>query len=61
MNASRLVSQADALYFGVAIAVTVIELAMLATTPGLGRFALEYAFIAQLTISMCLEFGAAFL
>lgn len=60
MNASRLVSQADALYFGVAIAVTVIELAMLATTPGLGRFALEYAFIAQLTISMCLEFGAAF-
>lgn len=61
MNASRIVGRADALYFAVAITVTIIELAVIATTPTLGALALEYSLIAQLTLSVLVEFGAAYI
>lgn len=60
MNISNRVARADALYFAIAITVTIIELAVIATTPTLGVLALEYALIAQLTISILIEFGAAY-
>lgn len=60
MIVSRRVARADALYFAIAISVTIIELAVIATTPRLGALALEYALIAQLTISILVEFGTAY-
>lgn len=61
MNAYQRVGRADALYLSIAITVTIIELAIIATTPTLGAFALEYALIAQLAISIFVEFGIAYL
>lgn len=61
MNACRTVGRAESLYFAVAITVTIIELAVIATTPTLGTLALEYALIAQLAISVLVEFGAAYI
>ncbi len=61
MNAYQQVGRADALYFSVAITVTIIELAIVATTPSLGTLALEYALIAQLAISILVEFGIAYM
>lgn len=49
------------MYFAVAITVTIIELAVIATTPTLGALALEISVIAQLTISVLVEFGAAYI
>ncbi|MNM51971.1 hypothetical protein D3C81_630420 [compost metagenome] len=59
MSTALQVRRADALYFGIATAVTIIELAVIATTPGLGEFALEFALILQLLVAVVLEFGAA--
>lgn len=60
MNVKLRVKRADALYFAIAITVSIIELAIIATTPDLGAFALEYALITQLTLSIIVEFGAAY-
>ncbi|HEX8592048.1 MAG TPA: hypothetical protein VF682_02015 [Pseudomonas sp.] len=57
----RRVKRADALYFAIAITVTLIELAIIATTPTLGAFALEYALITQLALSILVEFGTAYI
>lgn len=59
MSTALQVRRADALYFGIAMAVTIIELAVIATTPELGEFALEFALVLQLLVSVVLEFGAA--
>ncbi|MCQ2996197.1 hypothetical protein NLO95_19015 [Pseudomonas syringae] len=61
MNVDLRVKRADALYFAIAITVTIIELAIIATTPHLGAFALEYAFISQLGLSIIVEFGTAYI
>lgn len=61
MNACHRVGRADALYFAIAITVTIVELAIIATTPSLGTLALEYALIAQLAISILVEFGTAYI
>lgn len=59
MSTALQVRRADALYFGIATAVTIIELAVIATTPELGEFALEFALVLQLLVAVVLEFGAA--
>ncbi|MCD5989422.1 hypothetical protein KDX30_16145 [Pseudomonas sp. CDFA 553] len=61
MNVDLRVKRADALYFAIAITVTIIELAIIATSPHLGAFALEYALITQLALSILVEFGTAYI
>lgn len=61
MNTHYRVGRADALYFAIAITVTIVELAVIATSPGLGELALEYAFVAQLVISILVEFITGYL
>ena len=61
MNAWFRLKRADSLYFAIAITVTIVELAIIATTPTLGTLALEYALVAQLALSILIEFSTAYL
>jgi hypothetical protein len=56
LAASKIVARSDAVYGGVAIGVTILELALIATNPSLGNLALEFALITQLLISLIVEF-----
>ena len=58
MKANQIISRSDAMYCGIAMAVTILELALIATNPQLGNHALEIALIVQLIISASLEFYA---
>ena len=58
MNTHPLISRSDAMYCGIAMAVTILELALIATNPQLGVYALEIALLLQLIISASLEFYA---
>lgn len=61
MSAYLRAGRADALYFAIAITVTIIEVAIIATTPALGIMALEYALITQLFISVLVEFCISYI
>lgn len=58
MKAAQLIGRSDAMYCGIAMTVTILELALIATNPQLGAYALEIALLLQLTISASLEFYA---
>lgn len=58
MKAIQLIARSDAMYCGIAMAVTILELALIATNPFLGAYALELALFLQLIISASLEFYA---
>ena len=45
MKANQIISRSDAMYCGIAMAVTILELALIATNPQLGNHALEIALI----------------
>jgi len=55
-SAANIVSRSDALYGGIAMGVTILELALIATNPKLGSFSLEFSLITQLLISLVIEF-----
>lgn len=55
-SASSIVSRSDALYGGIAMGVTILELALIATNPKLGSFSLEFSLVTQLLISLVIEF-----
>ena len=55
-SATNIVSRSDALYGGIAMGVTILELALIATNPKLGSFSLEFSLITQLLISLVIEF-----
>lgn len=55
-NASSIVSRSDALYGGIAMGITILELALIATNPKLGNFSLEFSLVTQLLISLVIEF-----
>jgi|GEM_PF-2493153 len=55
-SAANIVSRSDALYGGIAMGVTILELALIATNPKLGNFSLEFSLITQLLISLVIEF-----
>lgn len=58
MKAKQLIGRSDAMYCGIAMVVTILELALIATNPQLGAYALEIALLLQLIISASLEFYA---
>ena len=58
IQATRIIARSDAMYCGVAMAVTILELALIATNSQLGAHALEMALLLQLIISASLEFYA---
>ena len=58
MKANQIISRSDAMYCGIAMTVTILELALIATNPQLGVYALEIALLLQLIISASLEFYA---
>jgi hypothetical protein len=55
-SAHALIARSDALYGGVAIGATILELALIASNPSLGQFSLEFSLVTQLTISLIVEF-----
>ena len=55
-SAHTLVARSDALYGGVAMGATILELALIASSPSLGQFSLEFSLATQLIISLFVEF-----
>jgi hypothetical protein len=55
-NAHTIISRSDALYGGVAMGATIVELALIASNPSLGQFSLEFSLVTQLIISLIVEF-----
>lgn len=55
-SAQTLIARSDALYGGVAMGATIIELALIASNPNLGQFSLEFSPVTQLIISLVVEF-----
>jgi hypothetical protein len=54
--AHTLIARSDALYGGVAMGATILELALIASNPNLGQFSLEFSLATQLIISLIVEF-----
>ncbi|EYU13689.1 MULTISPECIES: hypothetical protein [Photorhabdus] len=52
------IARADAMYSSVAMSVTILELALIATNEHLGNFSLEFTLISQLVISLIIEFAS---
>jgi|RhiMetStandDraft_4_1073278.scaffolds.fasta_scaffold02922_1 hypothetical protein len=55
-SAHELIARSDALYGGVAMGATILELALIASNPSLGQFSLEFSLVTQLIISLIVEF-----
>ena len=55
-SAHVLIARSDALYGGVAMGATILELALIASNPSLGKFSLEFSLVTQLFISLIVEF-----
>jgi hypothetical protein len=55
-SAHELIARSDALYGGVAMGATILELALIASNPSLGKFSLEFSLVTQLIISLIVEF-----
>lgn len=55
-SAHTTVARSDALYGGVAMGATILELALIASNPNLGQFSLEFSLVTQLIISLVVEF-----
>lgn len=55
-SAQTLIARSDALYGGVAMGATILELALIASNPNLGQFSLEFSLATQLIISLIVEF-----
>lgn len=55
-SAHLLIARSDALYGGVAMGATILELALIASNPSLGKFSLEFSLVTQLIISLIVEF-----
>lgn len=55
-SAHTLIARSDALYGGVAMGATILELALIASNPNLGQFSLEFSLVTQLIISLIVEF-----
>ena len=55
-SAHTLIARSDALYGGVAMGATILELALIASNPNLGQFSLEFSLATQLIISLIVEF-----
>ncbi|MNF51991.1 hypothetical protein D3C84_333270 [compost metagenome] len=55
-SAHIIIARSDALYGGVAMGATILELALIASNPSLGQFSLEFSLVTQLIISLIVEF-----